>query len=101
MIRKFTTPTHTLTVKGTDLTEADVYVTYEQGDIKQTYTDVTCTLSGSDTVITVEMTQEETSKFKVGAYVEVQVNWVKNGKRDATDIKSIKVDGNLLDEVIS
>ena len=100
MIRKYTTPTHTLTVKGIDLTGYDVYVTYEQGDVKLTFSDVTCTLSDGNTVIAVEMTQEDTSKFKEGSYVSVQVNWIRSGKRDATGVKMIKVDGNLLNEVI-
>lgn len=99
-MKRFTTPTITLTVEGIDLTKYKLYVTFKQGYIKFTKTDVTASADNGNTVITVNLTQEETGKLKKGS-CKVQINWMDdNGRRNAVDIGVIEVDENLLDEVI-
>lgn len=101
-VARGTTPTFTLSFdeEGLDLTTArNVYATFEQ------YGSVRITKTGEDLVIgekTVEvyMTQAETLRFMVGP-VDVQVNWTAaGGKRAASDIKTIELTKQLLDEVI-
>lgn len=100
-MRQFTTPTHTIRLKGVDLTGDNVYVTYTQGRTELEVTEVGVALDGEDTVLTVELTQEQTGGFAYQRTVEVQVNWVTpDGKRDATRIKTIPVDRNNLDRQV-
>lgn len=106
MIR-YTTPTITLTVENAVLT-GDIYVTLEQGSLEltKTGTDLTVTTNThdqvTDTIISFSLTQEESAAFKFNASCSVQVNWITSaGVRSATEIKSIGVMRNLLDEVIA
>lgn len=94
MIR-YTTPTHTHRVVGIDLTSCDVWVSYEQG-LAQVDLKGSVELDGSDSLVTVSLTQKQTARFKEGALL-AQINWVyPNGKRDATDKKEMPVKGNLM-----
>lgn len=96
-MRRWTTPTHTIRVKGADLTGCDVWVTYTQRSRQLEVFDPPTVLDGEDSVITVELTQEQTSTFSVGTPVDVQVNWVTpEGARDATVTKAIEVTRNDL-----
>lgn len=95
MIR-YTTPTHEHRVKGIDLTGCDVWVSYEQG-FAQVDARGAVEYDGSDSTVTVALTQRQTARFKEGK-VLVQINWVyPNGKRDATEKKVMRVLGNLLE----
>lgn len=97
-MRRFTTPTHTLTVEGVDLTNATgVWVTYENAYGGFTITDADVSLDGEDTVIVVELTEKQTASLSTGK-ARVQVNWTQNGKRCATEVKTVSVLENLLDE---
>lgn len=98
-MRRYTTPTMELAVEGHDLTGSTAYVTFRQGSRKVTLTDAPMELVGEDTIITVDLTQLQTGRFKAGE-CEVQVNWVEEGKRNATEIRKIEVAQNLLDEVV-
>lgn len=98
-MRRFTTPTIDLTVEGWDLSGAEAFVTFRQGPRKVTLTDASMELVGEDTIITVDLTQLQTGRFKAGE-CEVQVNWVEEGKRNATEIRKVEVAQNLLDEVV-
>jgi len=107
MIR-WTTPTITLTVEGVDLTETDVYVSLEQGALEMVKTGSALIITTetheqvTDTVIIFTLTQEESAAFNLGKAVSVQVNYISaQGVRDATEIKTISVARNLLDEVVS
>lgn len=110
MIR-YTTPILPLEVEGIDLTDnQDVYVTLVQ---KLGQKSVELTKSGSDltiqydaetdiSTITFTLTQEETAAFSLNVAVDVQVNFINaSGVRDATNIATLPVLRNLLDEVIS
>lgn len=105
MIR-YTTPTHTIVVCGYDLTDCDVVVSYRQRIGNSTNTnrvDVenpTATYDGTDTTLAVPLTQLQTGGFKAGVYAQVQVNFMEDGVRKATEMASIVIDENLLDEVM-
>ena len=94
------TPTFTLTFpQQIDLTLAQsVYVTFQSGNTK-------ITKSGEDlvvaaTTIGVFLNQQETLAFSIGN-VDIQANWIsQDGKRLASEISTIKMTRQLLDEVI-
>lgn len=96
-MRRYTTPTHTLTVEGVDLTGAKVWVTYENATGRFSVTDMDVSLDGENTVIEVTLTEAQTSSLSTGK-AKVQVNWTINGKRCATEVKTIRVLENLLEE---
>ena len=104
----YTTPTISLTVEGVDLSGMDVYVSLEQGQKELTKTGDDLIIEPiigaetTDTKITFTLTQEESATFNFGKSVSVQVNFINSsGVRDATEIKTIPVMRNLLDEVIA
>lgn len=96
-----TTPTFILEVEGdVDLTLANnVYATFSQKN-------TVITKTGGDIIVRpngvgVYFSQEESLKFKTGA-IMVQLNWTYNeGRRSCTDIISVSVSKNLLDEVLA
>lgn len=105
MIR-YTTPTQVLVIKGHDLSECDVTVRYRQAIGRSTnanvvdITDATVVYDGTETTITVQLTQEQTGGFVAGK-VQLQVNWLTaNGERWATKVVSLPVEDNLLQEVM-
>ena len=100
MIR-YTTESQSLYVKGVDLTQCDVYVTYRQADVTMEVTDVTVTFDGTDTLVVARLTQEQTARLQRG-YAKVQINYVDvQGHRDATVEKEFYVHGNLLQRVLT
>ncbi len=93
---QWTTPTHTHTVSGIDLTGFDVWVSYKQGRNELSVLASDVTYDGSKTSVTVELTQRQTGAFKADT-VKVQINWVTpDGKRDAVKVKSVECDENLM-----
>ena len=64
-------------------------------------TDPTMTYDGTDTTITVPLTQEQAGGFVAGAYVLAQVNWMEGTARDASTIGRVAWGENLLDEVMA
>ena len=102
-MRIYTTPTLSLKVKGVDITSAShVYVTLNNGTGSMTKdeNDITMSTSGSDTVISVPFTQEETRLFRPNTRASVEVNWIQGSTRAATEIVDIVVRDNLLKEVM-
>ena len=102
----YTTPTISLVVEGVTL-EGDIYVTLEQGRIELTKTGEDLTVTNTthdqvtDTNISFMLSQTESAQFKFNMACNVQVNWITaSGIRRATEIKSVPVMRNLLDEVI-
>jgi len=106
MAYKGTTPTYILTLpKDINLQQAtNVYVTFA----KTNYT-VVLTKTGDDLTITnntisVFLSQEETMKFQTDSIL-LQVNWTYDdggiAKRACTEIVSVPVKRNLLNEVVS
>ena len=103
----YTTPSISLVVESVDLTGNDVYVTLEQGshELTKTGSDLIITTDThgqqTDTEIVFTLSQTESASFNISKSVSVQVNWINaSGVRDATEIKTIGVMRNLLDEVI-
>ena len=100
----YTTPTITLEVEGVDLTQnQDVYVTMLQGKTELQKTGEYLDISYAEkSTIVLSLTQEESADFQPSRTVQVQVNWITDeGERGATNIATIKVFRNLLEEVIS
>lgn len=100
MIRA-TTPTYILTLPDTaevDLTEmTEVHFTLVQG--KSYIIDKIVDPTDSKTV-EVTLSQEETLALKDGS-AEIQLNWIDaNDKRGATYVQTIRVDKQLLNEVL-
>lgn len=96
----WTTPTLMLTVKGVKLENVSVAVTITQGATSYTFEDPNIQYVGCNTVLTVKLTQEQTSTLNP-AMAKVQVNWVDDfGNRNATKIKTVSFGDNLLKEVI-
>ena len=98
-IRQYTTPTIVLSIDGIDLSESSVYVTFKQGDTVLTYTP-TVTYEDETSTIEIHMSQEESGQFQLEEVVQVQVNWVHGGERNATNIEYIRLYRNLIEEVI-
>lgn len=99
-MRRYTTPSIMLTVKGVDLTTYDVYVTITQGSSSVTVENPDAQRVGCNTVLTIGLTQEQSAQFSAGM-ASVQVNWVDiAGNRDATVIKHVPIGTNLLEGVI-
>lgn len=99
-MRRNTTPTHTLTVEGIDLTGAnDVWVTYGSERSAVTIKDPTVAYDDETTTITVTLTEAQTSQL-LGESVEVQVNYVLDGAHYATDIATVELGRNLLREAM-
>ena len=94
-MRRYTTPTHELTVVDADLSGCDVYVSYKQGSRTREVM-VEPVLEGEDTHLSVPWTQEETALFNEGM-LQVQVNWITpEGLRTATEVGQVQVGPNLL-----
>ncbi len=105
---QFTTPAVTLTVKGVTLDGTErVWVSIRQttgGGKTENELDIddpTVDVSGENPVITFTLTQEQTASLALGAAL-IQVNWMTSGgDRGATDIATVNIGRNLLDEVKS
>ena len=102
----YTTPTIDLTVKGIDLTPYDVYVTLEQVGKKLTKSGTDLEIETetvgqvTNTNISFELTQTESAMFSHKIGCDIQINYIKDGVRKATETKTIDVMKNLLNEVI-
>ena len=95
-----------LVIKGHDLSECDVTVRYLQVIGRSTnanvvdITDADVQYNGTETIITVQLTQEQTGGFVAGK-VQLQVNWLTaGGDRWATKVVALPVEDNLLQEVM-
>ena len=106
---RYSTPTHRLRVKGVDISEYDVFVTYKQGHVTKTFSGEEVVMETetseqegeqvTDTIIFVHMGQADSSLFRDGD-IEVQVNWLVGEQRFATLIATTNATRNLLTEVI-
>ena len=102
---KYTTPTFSLTVStSVDLTEADnVYATFSSLN-HLLFTKTGTDLDVSAHQVDVYLSQEETAQIPTGS-LNVQLNWTyqQGGlvKRACSEIASVNVTPNLLNEVVS
>jgi len=102
MIRA-TTLTLVCTVgEGADLSGADnVWVTLKQGSVQVTKTLAEGQVDRQGNTLTLGLTQEETLAFTPAAPVQIQVNWMAENERSATEIVQIPVEKNLISEVLA
>lgn len=102
---KYTTPTFSLTLPETvDLTEAtNIYATFTAA------AGLNITKTGGDLAVTahqvdVFFSQEETAQFPTGS-VRIQLNWTYQeggiAKRACSEIATVNVTPNLLEEVVT
>lgn len=101
-LRKWTTWDYPVRVKGVSLVGMDVYLTFKQGSEKLTLSgsDIEITDDGDDTLISYTLDQEQTGSFDESRSLEIEVNWVVDGKRRATSISGIEIKRNLLEHTI-
>lgn len=101
---KYTTPTFSLTVStSVDLTDAtNIYATFIAPGVNITKTGTD--LDVSEHQVDVFFTQDETAKFPVGS-MRIQLNWTYQegsiAKRACSEIATVNVTPNLLDEVVA
>lgn len=104
-MRQFTTLNLTINLLKPDKTPAiDVPFDYLLFTLKKDNTVITRKVMYSEidenASFSVKYTQEETGQFNEGDLVETEINWFKDGERYGTQIKNLKVNKNLLKEVI-
>ena len=96
----WTTPTLMITIKGVHLESVSFVVTLTQGGVSYTFDEPDVQYVGCNTVLSIDMTQLQTSELSPGM-AKIQVNWTDGyGHRNATKIKSVSFGENLLKEVI-
>lgn len=100
-IPQFTTPTFVFifTEQDLDLTQArNVYVTFSGPGYELTKTGNDLTVEQKS--ISVWLSQNETSRMKIGA-IEIQANWTTpNGNRAAGDVVTVEISKQLLRKVV-
>ncbi len=96
MIR-YTTPTEQYSVNGIDLSSAEIYVTYRQGDVVKTFRPINVEYDGEATTFEVELSQIETSDLEVGK-ADLQINYILDSKRAATLVKTVYIGTQLLEK---
>lgn len=100
-VPRLTTPTFVLTFPTSsmvDLTAADdVYVTF--GFRNEILTKTGSDLTVAEKTVSVYLTQNETRMFPVGD-IQIQVNWMVDGSRFASDIVKYHISENLLNRVV-
>lgn len=90
-------------VEGTDFNDSSLYILFRQKEIflQKEPQDLEINPAVSGCVVKVELSQEDTMRFKPGK-VNMQLRWVKqNGEAYASPIVSLRVRESLSSEVIS
>lgn len=99
-MRRYTTPTLHVKIQDVDISDMSIYVTISQYENTVTLDNPTATYIGGNTELELDLSQVDTSGFIAGK-AKIQINWKDaEGKRNATTIKTIHIDDNLLKEVI-
>ena len=91
-MRQGTTPTYGVTVKGKDLTNKTVFVTFKSSssEVTKSGDDLTITYDGTDSFVAFRMTQQETFALPIGE-IEIQVRYIgEDGDAKATETKKIE-----------
>lgn len=98
-MRTYTDVPVTITVDGYDMTAAtNLHVTFRQGG---TVVDIADADVGSATSVTLVIPQTMTAKFRDGAPVSVQINFIgADGRRRASEIATLTAEDNLLRRII-
>lgn len=101
-MRRGTTPTITIRVRGETFDDSTIFVTFRQGNILITKTgddvDKSITLEGC--MLYIYLSQEETLSLHNGV-MQIQIRWINfSNLAKASPIKTIQVDPILLEGVI-
>lgn len=101
----WTTPTLELSVSDVDLTDMEeVIVSFRQGQVVQDYkkseSELTISVDGENSKVLVSMEQRGSGAFQAGIPVEVQVNWLVNGGRMASDVAVVTLERNVYKKVM-
>lgn len=101
-MRRGTTPTIIIRVTGATFEDSTVYVTLKQCDtvLTKTSDDISISVEGNNSVISVYLSQEETLMFAKGE-LSIQIRWINSsGNAQASPIKKLEVDPILMGGVI-
>ncbi len=99
-MRRGTTPTLELAIKNKDLSAYRCIVTMEQGEI-ELEKDIEPVYQDPDTILSVDLSQEETLAFGANGYMQVQVRGINSeGAAIATNIKKVYIADILKEGVI-
>jgi len=102
-MRRGSTPTNTFTT-DIDLSGATLFVSYGQDGcivIEKTGEDLDVSVVEGETTIVLELSQEDTLKFRADRDVEIQIRYVMpNGSADASNIIKTKFERIIKDGVI-
>lgn len=101
-MRRYTTPTLVITIDKPELIDTSgIYVTFAQGaQLLTINSDIDVTATETGVQLELELTQLQTAGFVPGR-AQLQVNWLEsNGNRGATEIATINITDNLLNQVI-
>lgn len=103
-MRQYTTPILNITLKYKDGTTAtNLEFDYLIFSLRSKCYKIDKTIQKEmveEGVFSVSFTQEETSQMKLGETVEMELNFFYQDIRFATNIKQMKIDRNLLQEII-
>lgn len=101
-IERGTTQDVRITIKGYDLTDSDIFVTFKQGANTLTKKNLTSvTYSDRKTVIVVTLSQAETMYFDNNSSGKIQVRWIDiGGMAYKTKTADFHVDELLYEAVI-
>lgn len=101
-IERGTTQDIRITVRGVDLSDCEVFVTFKQDTLSLTKHDtLSIEYAEGKTQILLTLAQEETLKFKENREGEVQLRWLfGNGKAGKTKTKPFTVGKVLYDAVL-
>lgn len=103
-MRRYTTPTIGVTIRGADLTGCDVCLTLRQGRTVLEFSTedfVEVEVGEDSTRVELTLTQEQSAMFDARMPYEVEANVVdSNDFRAATGIKAGRFDRNLKNEVM-
>lgn len=101
-VRRYTTPTIIIKVKGANLAGLKTFVTFKQGrNILFTREDLSFVANDDGSQTAVVLTQEETGQFNTSERVKIQVRYInQDGTAGATSIKSVDIRPVLMEGVI-
>lgn len=102
-IERGTTQEVTITIKGWDLTQCDIYVTFKQDSNTVTKKDMdSVTFANNATKIVMTLSQQETMSFQNKRKGLVQARWIDSvGRVNKTKTAEFDVDELLYDVVLT
>ena len=92
----------TIDANLTGATADDIFVTFRQDNLRITKTgsDIISLSAGDTTTFTVMLSVADTASFSDSAPVQIMANYVIDGQRGATNVTTVPVFRNLLEEAL-